>query len=247
MQTELSVNVNAIAFLRNRRGLSWPSVVELSRIALEAGAKGITVHPRPDARHITAQDVYDLSKLLSADIFADKEFNIEGYPDERFLSLVEEVRPNQVTFVPDEPSQVTSDHGWAIDENADLLESAIHRTKAQSARVSLFIDANSSLPEKARAIGADRVELFTGPYGAEEADEEARHKALAALAETADVAYKIGLGVNAGHDLTVQNVPDLVKAAPMIAELSIGHGLTADALKYGMEQTVKRFLKVCGQ
>lgn len=247
MPTELSVNVNAIALLRNRRDLPWPSVVDLSRIALEAGACGITVHPRPDERHIRRSDVDDLANLLDEAQFRDKEFNIEGYPDERFLSLCELIKPDQVTFVPDDPAQATSDHGWDIATNMDYLRSVIPRLKSQGMRVALFIDSDDTIPQLAVNSGADRVELFTGPYGSVSAIGKDAAAELSALAGTARVAASMGLGVNAGHDLTVSNVTPLVKAAPDIVELSIGHGLTADALTYGMEKTVKRFLKACGQ
>ncbi|MEP3525920.1 MAG: pyridoxine 5'-phosphate synthase [Hyphomicrobiales bacterium] len=247
MRTELSVNVNAIAFLRNRRELPWPSVVDLSRIALETGACGITVHPRPDERHIKRHDVDDLAALLSEPQFANKEFNIEGYPDERFLALCELIKPQQVTFVPDDPAQATSDHGWDIPANQALLKETVARMKEQGMRVALFINPDESIPEHAKAVGADRVELFTGAYGLAVFGSLEAMKAVSILASTARIAHALGLGVNAGHDLTVANVPTLVEAAPMIAELSIGHGLTADALTYGMAATVKRFLKSCGQ
>ncbi|MBA4783474.1 MAG: pyridoxine 5'-phosphate synthase [Rhizobiales bacterium] len=247
MATELSVNVNAIALLRNRRDLPWPSVVDLSRIALEAGAFGITVHPRPDERHIRRHDVFDLADLLGQPAFQGREFNIEGYPDERFLALCEEIRPAQVTFVPDDPAQATSDHGWDIPAHEALLRSAIQRLKGQGMRLALFIDPDERVPAFALDVGADRVELFTGPYGSQAVGSAAAAKTVAALARTALAADAIGLGVNAGHDLTVDNVPPLVTAAPMIAELSIGHGLTADALTYGMAASVRRFLKACGK
>jgi len=246
MATELSVNVNAIALLRNRRDLPWPSVVELSRIALEAGACGITVHPRPDERHIRRHDVDDLAKLLREPQFADKEFNIEGYPDERFLALCEAVRPTQVTFVPDDPAQATSDHGWDITAHETLLSEAVFRIKKQGMRVALFIDPDERVPALAYGVGADRVELFTGPYGMQEVGSPQAKMNLEPLAKAAKAAVGVGLEVNAGHDLTVSNVPPLLEAAPMIKELSIGHGLTADALTYGMEKTVKRFLHACG-
>ena len=247
MRTELSVNVNAIAFLRNRRDLPWPSLTDLSRIALRAGACGITVHPRPDERHIRRTDVDDLAALLSEPEFADKEYNIEGYPDERFLTLCELIKPQQVTFVPDDPSQATSDHGWDIAANHALLKEAVGRMKAHDMRVALFINPEAGVPALAKEVGADRVELFTGAYGKQAVHSEGAKEALKALASTAKSADALGLGVNAGHDLTVANVPDLVRAAEVICELSIGHGIAADALSYGMETSVKRFLKSCGQ
>lgn len=246
MRTELSVNVNAIALLRNRRNLPWPSVTELSRIALEAGACGITVHPRPDERHIRRHDVDDIAALLKEPQFAGKEFNIEGYPDERFLALCERIGPAQATLVPDDPAQATSNHGWDIPANEALLRQSVARLKEKGMRVALFIDPDERVPAHARSVGADRVELFTGPYGSQPPGSDAAKATLAALAKTANAAAALGLGVNAGHDLTVANVPPLVQAAPAIAELSIGHGLAADALIHGMAGTVKRFLKACG-
>ncbi|MEM8796322.1 MAG: pyridoxine 5'-phosphate synthase [Pseudomonadota bacterium] len=244
---ELSVNVNAIAFLRNRRDLPWPSVENLSRIALEAGAIGITVHPRPDGRHIRRHDVDAIADLLKEPEFRGKEFNIEGYPDERFLVLCEEIRPDQVTFVPDDPAQATSDHGWDISANEDQLKSTVARMKSGGMRVALFVDPDPEVPEKAVAVGADRIELFTGPYGAAAAFGKPADHLLADLAKTAVAAEAAGLVVNAGHDLSTDNLPALIEAAPQIAEVSIGHGLTADALTYGMAMTVQRFLIACGK
>lgn len=244
MPCKLSVNVNAIAYLRNRRNLPWPSVVELSRVALEAGAAGITVHPRPDERHIRRSDVGDISRLLR-NHYADREFNIEGYPDERFLTLVEEHRPDQVTLVPDDPAQGTSDHGWNIAANMDLLSTVISRIHRSSMRVSLFVDPDPAAPSLAKAVGADRVEIYTGPYGGVFApDEVARefHKVVA----TGQAAAAAGLGLNAGHDLTRDNLPALVRALPNLAEVSIGHAVTADALMFGMAEAVRKFRAVIG-
>lgn len=242
MACELSVNLNAIALLRNRRDLPWPDVVTLGRLALEAGAIGLTVHPRPDQRHTRTGDVYNLAALLAETGFRDKEFNLEGYPDERFMALCEAVKPEQVTFVPDEPGQETSDHGWDILANENLLMSSVDRMKAFGARVALFIDPDERVPEQAKRVGADRVELFTGPYGSRGLESAAAKVALEALGQAAAAAVQAGLEVNAGHDLTVANLPGLIEAAPDIVEVSIGHGLTADALTYGMTETVKRFL-----
>ena len=242
MVCELSVNLNAVALLRNRRDLPWPSVVDLGRIALDAGAIGLTVHPRPDQRHTRTSDVYELSALLNSADYADKEFNLEGYPEERFLALCEAVQPEQVTFVPDLPGQETSDHGWDVAPNEALLIQSIERMKKFGTRVALFIDADDRLPELVKKVGADRVELYTGPYGASSAGSVRAKTALEALASTAAAAERVGLGVNAGHDLTVANVPALVDTAPQIVEMSIGHGLTADALTYGMDGSVKRFI-----
>ncbi|MEZ5839610.1 MAG: pyridoxine 5'-phosphate synthase [Hyphomicrobiales bacterium] len=240
MTTSLSVNLNAIAQLRNRRDLPWPSVTGLGRIALEAGAHGLTVHPRPDERHIRRSDVQPLADLVAE--YPGREFNIEGYPDDRFMALVEEVRPHQVTLVPDDPSQPTSDHGWDVPANEALLKDICARLKAGGMRVSLFIDADPAVPALAKAVGADRVELYTGPYGGAHSDPAGAAAELEKLVATAKAARDCGLEVNAGHDLTTENLPPLVAGAPFLAEVSIGHGLTADALLWGMEETVKRYV-----
>jgi len=244
--TELSVNLNAVAFLRNRRGLPWPSVVDLGRIALNAGASGLTVHPRPDERHITRADVPDLMNLITSE-FPDREFNIEGYPNEAFMALVEKIRPHQITLVPDDPSQATSDHGWDFRTHALKLHAIVARMKRTGARISLFADPDPAQMEAAVGTGTDRVELYTGPYGDTVNDPVAEAAELERLGQTADAARKLGLGLNAGHDLTVDNLPALVARIPDLAEVSIGHGLTADALEYGMAETVRRFRRACGQ
>jgi pyridoxine 5-phosphate synthase len=235
---KLSVNVNAIAQLRNRRDLPWPSLPDLCGIALDAGAHGITVHPRPDQRHIRPGDVEDISALMHG--HPGKEFNIEGYPTEDFIRLVENVLPQQCTLVPDEPSQSTSDHGWDIAANEALLKSTIARLGPRGIRVSLFIDADPALPSLAQAVGADRVELYTGPFG-NKFSSRARSPELTRLNAAAQAARRSGLGVNAGHDLTRDNLPELVAAIPFIAEVSIGHAVTCDALTFGMAHTVRLF------
>lgn len=234
----LSVNLNAIAYLRNRRDLPWPNVVEMARICLENGANGITVHPRPDERHIRRTDVFELEAMLRRD-WPGREYNIEGYPDQAFLSLCEAARPDQVTLVPDDPLQVTSDHGWDVAGNAGMLREIVARLKRGGMRVSLFINADPAVPQAAAATGADRIELYTGPYGNPAGNTAAE---LARLVVTADAARTAGLGVNAGHDLTLDNLPPLMQAIPGVAECSIGHGITADALKYGMAEAVRRYV-----
>jgi pyridoxine 5-phosphate synthase len=240
--TRLSVNLNAVAQLRNRRNLPWPSVTGIARLVLEAGAEGITVHPRPDERHIRRGDVFDLATLIRG-AFADAEYNIEGYPSEAFLALVEAVRPDQVTLVPDDPAQATSDHGWDVAAHAVMLRAAIVRVQAMGARVSLFIDADPSVPAAARSVGADRVELYTGPYGGTLGGPEAAPQ-LRMLAETAAAAREAGLKVNAGHDLTLDNLPAFLGAVGAIAEVSIGHAITADALVMGFPEAVRRYRAV---
>lgn len=245
MTTKLSVNVNAIAQLRNRRDLPWPSVVGLSRIALEAGAWGITVHPRPDERHVRRSDVQPLADLVKQ--FPDVEFNIEGYPDDRFMEIAFEVQPHQVTLVPDDPSQATSDHGWDFHSQHNFLKPLVAQLKQGGMRVSLFADPDADTIAMAADTGADRAELYTGPYGGTYGDEEAQAHELDKLEAAAQAGRAAGLGLNAGHDLTVANLPPLLARAPWIEEVSIGHGLTAEALEYGMAGAVKRFRAACGE
>lgn len=244
MTAKLSVNINAIAFLRNRRNLPWPSVETLGRIALEAGARGLTVHPRPDERHIRKSDVPVLADLIRNE-FSGCEYNIEGNPDANFVSLVEAVRPDQVTLVPDDIRQSTSDHGWNIGAHRGFLTDVIGRLKAGGMRVSLFIDPDEELPHLAAAVGADRVEIFTGPYGgaADAATQMREFKKVVATGKAAAIA---GVELNAGHDLTRQNLPPLVQALPNLLEVSIGHAITADALVMGMAEAVRQFRAACG-
>ncbi|UXM95694.1 pyridoxine 5'-phosphate synthase [Bartonella sp. HY329] len=244
--TKLSVNLNAIALLRNRRDLPWPDLLHFARLALDAGAIGITVHPRPDERHVRFKDLTNIRKLLDDD-YKDREFNIEGYPTDHFLSLVEENGADQVTLVPDAPQQSTSDHGWDFEANADRLAPIIARLKKNKIRVSLFADPEPKGLDIAAKIGADRVEFFTGPYGATFNDEKQQKIELQRLQQASETAKQYGLAINAGHDLTVANIPPLIKAVPYIAEASIGHALIADALEYGMNITVKRFIDAMSQ
>jgi pyridoxine 5-phosphate synthase len=242
---QLSVNVNAIAFLRNRRDLPWPSVEGLSRVALEAGAHGITVHPRPDERHIRRSDVSVLRQMLRRD-WPGREFNMEGYPDERFLALVEAEKPEQVTLVPDDPSQATSDHGWDFAKEGARLTAIIARLHTSGFRVSVFVDPDPAAPAAAKAVGADRVEIYTGPYGGA-LSEAAMRPEFDKVVATGKAAAAAGIGLNAGHDLTRENLPRLVQALPNLAEVSIGHAITVDALMYGMAETVRLFRKAIGQ
>ena len=245
--TKLSVNLNAIAQLRNRRDLPWPSVTGLGALALKAGAHGLTVHPRPDERHIRRSDLPEIRALID-DEFPQAEFNIEGYPTEAFLQLVEANQPEQATLVPDDPAQATSDHGWDFRRDGVLLKPVVARLKKQGIRVSLFADGDGDAESLAAAAetGADRVEFYTGPYGACYDDPKAATAALEKLQASAEAANRLGLGINAGHDLTVANLPGLKNVMPNLLEVSIGHGLTADALEYGMSETVRRFLRACG-
>jgi pyridoxine 5-phosphate synthase len=239
----LSANVNAIAELRNRRNLPWPSVVGLSRLALSAGAAGITVHPRPDERHIRPSDVTEVAAMISAE-FAEREFNIEGNPDARFIELVERVRPNQVTLVPDDIRQATSDHGWDLAHHRAFLSDIIARLKEGGMRVSVFVDPEPNAAALAREVGADRIEIYTGPYGGALAP-DIRRRELDHVVATGRAAAAEGIGLNAGHDLTLDNLPPLVAALPNLLEVSIGHCLTADALIYGMAGAIARYLEIC--
>ena len=247
MSAKLSVNINAIAYLRNRRDLPWPNLVHLSRIALQNGASGITVHPRPDERHIRFSDLAPIRALID-DEFPEAEFNIEGYPSEDFLELCEKHQPEQVTLVPDDPAQATSDHGWDFAANANRLRNAVQRLKTGGMRISLFCDpdADEVAIAAAKATGADRIELYTGPYGSTHSDEDAAKMQSELLSRTAGFARKHKLGINAGHDLTVANLPLLAKAVPELLEVSIGHGLTCDLLEFGMAATVRRFVAALG-
>lgn len=244
MPCKLSVNVNAIAYLRNRRHVPWPSVVDLCRVALDNGSVGITVHPRPDERHIRRTDVTDINHLLRTE-YPGREFNIEGYPDERFLRLCEAEKPEQVTLVPDDPTQGTSDHGWDIAANRELLTGIIARLHKGGMRLSLFVDPDPAAPALAAQVGADRVEIYTGPYGGAftPADVEREFAKVVATGRAAEAA---GLGLNAGHDLTRDNLPALVKALPNLQEVSIGHAVIADAMMFGLGETVRKFRTAIG-
>ena len=243
MTCKLSVNLNAVAYLRNRRDVSWPDVVKLGRIALEAGAAGLTIHPRPDERHIRRADVPLLRALV--DEFHGREFNIEGYPDEDFMRLVEAHQPEQVTLVPDKPGQATSDHGWDFSTQHNFLGAIVDRLHKGRMRVSIFVDPDVTAPATAKAVGADRVEIFTGPYGGA-VDASVAAQEFKRVVATGQAAAKVGLGLNAGHDLTRANLPALVKALPNLAEVSIGHGLFADAWEFGLAETVRLFREAIG-
>ncbi len=242
--TRLSVNVNKIALLRNSRNLGIPSVIRAAIIALDAGAHGITVHPRPDARHIRVSDVHELAELLRTRPAA--EFNIEGNPFEPpLLELARAVRPQQCTLVPDAPGAFTSDRGWDLARDGGRLQPMVAELKAAGIRVSLFMDPEPAAMAAAAATGADRVELYTEPYAAAfgtpaGADTLARYVAAARSAQSA------GLAVNAGHDLNRQNLGPFLRAVSEVAEVSIGHALVADALDMGLATAVREYLQVMG-
>jgi pyridoxine 5-phosphate synthase len=239
-RTALSVNVNKVALLRNSRHLGIPSVTRAAQLCLQAGAQGITVHPRPDERHIRAQDVQELVALMQA--WPDREFNIEGNPFHNLMDFVRQVRPHQVTFVPDSEGQFTSDHGWRFPEDAARLQPLIAECKALGVRVSLFMDPIPAQMAAARALGADRVELYTEPYAAAWGGPE-QDAQLSRYVQTAQAATAVGLGLNAGHDLNQDNLPAFVQAIPQLQEVSIGHALIADALELGYAATVAAYLK----
>jgi len=237
--TRLSVNLNKIALLRNARTLGIPSVTRAATIALDAGAHGITVHPRPDARHIRIDDVRELAALLKSRPAA--EFNIEGNPFEGLVAIAREVMPQQCTLVPDEPGAVTSDHGWDIDRDGARLRPLVAELKAAGIRVSLFMDPVPAAMAAVRDLGADRIELYTEPYARAfgSAGERAEVEKYAAAARAAQQA---GLGINAGHDLNQQNLPRFLSGVPGVLEVSIGHALVADALEAGLAATVLGYL-----
>lgn len=237
-RTALSVNVNKVALLRNTRHLGIPSVTRAAEICLQAGAQGITIHPRPDERHIRAQDVHDLHALLKA--WPQAEFNIEGNPTQNLMDFIRATRPHQATFVPDSEDQFTSDHGWSFPQDAERLKPLVAECRALGVRVSLFMDPIPGQMAAARAVGADRVELYTEPYAAAWGKAEQEHQ-LQAYASAAQAALDAGLGINAGHDLNRDNLPAFVARVPGLAEVSIGHALIADALELGYAETVRAY------
>ena len=250
--TSLSVNVNKVAVLRNSRGGQLPDVVQAAKTALRAGCDGITVHPRPDLRHIHPIDCADIRLLLDSSEFLGREFNIEGNPfasaNKQYpglLSIIEQTRPEQVTLVPDGDTQITSDHGWRIAENAASLGPIIKSIRALGARVSLFVDDNIEESELrlARDLGAERIEIYTGPF-ASDFEAGKSHQSLARCARTSSLACALGLGVNAGHDLSQSNLAALLAAAPGISEVSIGHALFNDALYAGLDCAVRAYQKI---
>jgi len=237
--TKLSVNVNKVATLRNTRTIGIPSVVHAARLALDAGAHGITVHPRPDQRHIRPQDVYDIAELLRS--YSPAEFNIEGNPFHQYLDFARDVRPTQCTLVPDSPDAFTSNHGWDLAADGEKLRPILDTLHGYGSRVSLFMDPEPAQIERAARLGADRIELYTEPYAA--AHLKGDFKAvLERYSQAARVARDAGLGVNAGHDLNRDNLPVFLATIPFVDEVSIGHALIADALEFGLRETVRVYL-----
>lgn len=233
--TKLSVNLNKVALLRNQRDIGYPNLIEHAKLILGAGAHGLTVHPRPDERHIRRSDIADIAAFLADWDDQTIEFNIEGYPDDVFLDLVTAHNCHQVTLVPDDPNQRTSDHGWDIKKHEDLLKNTISRLKDSGRRVALFTDPVPEIAEQAANIGADRIELYTGPYAE-------GNISLKNYTDTALTAKQMGLEINAGHDLNLNNLAKFIGGVPECAEVSIGHALTADALKLGWNSAVIAYL-----
>ncbi len=243
VMTTLSVNLNKIALLRNQRDIGIPSVTESAIIVIEAGGQGVTVHPRPDERHIRYRDAYELAELVSR--YRHVEYNIEGNPfTGRLMELMRQLKPDQATLVPDEPGANTSDHGWDAIKNESRLIPVVKELKELGIRVSLFMDPVVEQIEKAGQIGVDRVELYTEPYARAFSSENHLEETVRRYVKAADFAQSIGLELNAGHDLNLENLGKLLTEVQGIKEVSIGHALIADALKMGLEDAVKEYLKV---
>lgn len=237
--TRLSVNINKVATLRNARGGNNPDVLQFALDCERMGAQGITVHPRPDERHIRHSDVVALRPRLTT------EMNIEGYPAPAFVELVCSVRPDQVTLVPDSPEQLTSNHGWDVEANSAFLTGIVERFHSYGIRVSLFVDADVNAVEAAATTGADRVELYTEPYASGYAAD--RNAAIAPFVEAAQAARRCGMGLNAGHDLSLANLSYFIERIPWVEEVSIGHALICDALYLGIEETIRQYKQCLGQ
>lgn len=232
--TKLSVNINKIATIRNARGGNLPNLVQMAKDCEQFGAEGITVHPRPDERHIRYQDVYDLNPILTT------EFNIEGFPNTKFIQLVLAIKPAQVTLVPDPPGVLTSNAGWDTIKQKDFLKEVIAEFKQHNIRTSIFVDTNLENIKNAVDTGTDRVEFYTGPYAEDFSNN--KEKAIAPYVEAANLAHSLGLEINAGHDLNLDNLAYFKSKIPYLKEVSIGHALICDALYFGMEMTIKKYL-----
>lgn len=233
--TKLSVNINKIATLRNARGGNNPDVIKVAIDCQRFGAQGITVHPRPDQRHITTADVYELKKIITT------EYNIEGYPDQRFMKLVSEVKPEQATLVPDPPNAITSSAGWDTRNHLQYLKNVVAELKSYGTRVSIFLNPEEEMVEFAKLTGTDRIEFYTEPYATNYHIN--REEAISAYVSSAKLATSLGIGINAGHDLDLNNLEYLVKQIPEIKEVSIGHALICDALYLGLENTIQMYLR----
>ncbi len=233
--TKLSVNINKIATLRNARGGNNPNLVQVAKDCEHFGAQGITIHPRPDERHITTQDVYNLKPIITT------EYNIEGYPDERYVKLVADTNPEQATLVPDGPDVLTSNAGWDAKRHKQLLQDVIGQLKENTGRVSVFVDADPEMVAAAKEVGADRIELYTEAYA--RGYKQNKEEAIKPYVEAAQAALDVGLEINAGHDLDLENLRYFHLNIPELAEVSIGHALICDALYMGLENTIRLYLK----
>ena len=231
--TNLSVNINKVATIRNARGGNVPNVKEFALNCEKFGANGVTVHPRPDERHIRRSDVYDLRPILRT------EFNIEGYPSDEFIELLLKAKPAQATLVPDAPDQITSNTGWDVETNLEFLTQVVDRLKEAGIRTSIFVNPDEKSIKLAARAGADRVELYTEPYASHYAQD--KETAVAPYVEASETAHKCGLGVNAGHDLSLENLAFFCEKVPYLNEVSIGHALISDALYLGLEETIKQY------
>lgn len=231
--TKLSVNINKVATIRNARGGDVPNLVQFAIDCERFGAEGITVHPRPDERHITTKDVYELKEVVTT------EFNIEGYPDERYMKLISDLKPAQATLVPDPPGVLTSNAGWDTKKYVDYLKETCAEIHALGVRSSIFIEPNVELIEYAKEIGIQRIELYTGPYAAYYSKD--REKAIFEYVKAAEFAHNLGLEINAGHDLSQENLKFFKSKIPFLAEVSIGHAIISDALYLGIENTIQRY------
>ena len=234
--TKLSVNINKIATLRNARGEDYPNLVKTAKDIIKFGAEGITIHPRPDERHIKYSDAYDLKQNIST------ELNIEGNPSKKFINMVCEVKPDQVTLVPDESDAITSNSGWDTVKNFNFLKDVVEEFKSNSIRVSIFIDPDSKMLEGAKKINADRVELFTGPYAKQYINDKSN--AINRYIDCSEIANKIGMELNAGHDLNQQNLEFFKNNIVNLKEVSIGHALISESLYFGLKSTIKSYLKI---
>jgi len=239
--TILSVNLNKIALLRNSRGRDFPSVIAFANKFIALGARGITVHPRPDERHITYQDAIELGQLLQDN--NDVEYNIEGYPTDPFLDLVEKAKPNQCTLVPDSPDQITSDHGWDLATNSDFVTTVCKRLSKKTIRTSLFLDPDTQHVQLAKKVGADRIELYTEAY-ANAFHTPQRDAVIATYRQAAQMAQSLHIGVNAGHDLDLENLATFL-TIDNVLEVSIGHALIVECLEQGLPSVVKQYLDIC--
>ncbi|WP_199609569.1 pyridoxine 5'-phosphate synthase [Flocculibacter collagenilyticus] len=242
MSTIFSVNLNKIALLRNSRGRDYPSVVNFAERALQYGCKGLTLHPRPDQRHARPQDCYNLAKLLEK--YPDAELNLEGYPTDDFIDLVINSGAHQCTLVPDAPDQLTSDHGWDMHSQVELLLPVIAKLKAANIRTSIFIDPDAQQCALAHLTGTDRVELYTEGY-AQAFGTDKQHAMLTQYAAASQAALDTGIAVNAGHDLNLDNLAVFLSHVPSVSEVSIGHAVIVEALQFGWQQVIERYVAIC--